>query len=258
MDTSHLSSWGRQEAQPRDVFGIQYALYDQYAAAKGKKRWGCKSTFMVSEVPTLRQHHPDARFLWLMRDPRDVAASSRRSVFSATHPVFVSELWRDQQQMALRWEREGVPQLRIYYESLLSEPEEQVRKICDFLGEEFEPQMLKYFETEEAQRSGSLSQSWAATAKPIQKDRAGSWKKSLQPKEVAWVEAITGPTMDALGYPRSLPPSDWQPSAAERFRFGLKERLQELEIELDSLRKDRNVGRRWRRALLLRRLQWRS
>lgn len=247
-----------REAQPRDVFGIQYVLYQQYALLKGKKRWGCKSTFMISEVPTLLEHHPQARLLWLVRDPRDVAVSSRRSVFSATHPVFVAELWRDQQRLGLQWEEEGRPQLRIHYEALLAEPEEQVRRICDFLGEDFEPQMLRYFETEEAQRSGGLSQSWAATAKPIQKDRAGAWKKSLSPQEVFWVEAIAGPEMERLGYPRSLPPSDWTPSTWERRRFRLKERVQELEIEWSSLQKDRNVGRRWRRALLLRRLRWQS
>ena len=252
--------WARveREARPRDVFGIQYALYGQYAAAKGKERWGCKSTFLIGEVPTLRQHHPDACFLWLVRDPRDVAASSRRSVFSATHPVFVAELWRDQQQLGLRWEREGIPLLRIHYEALLQAPEAEVQRICEFLGEKFEPQMLRYFETEEAQRSGGLSQSWATTARPIQKDRAGSWKKELSAQEVAWVEAIAGPTLEALGYSRTLPPSDWEPSFLERLQFSFRERVQELGIEWQSLRKDRNVGRRWRRALLLWRLQWRS
>lgn len=252
--------WAKVEADatPRDCFGIQYALYAQYAAQKGKLRWGCKSTFMISEVPTILRHHPDAKLLWLMRDPRDVAVSSRRSVFSATHPVFVAELWREQQQLGLRWEKEGAPILRIFYEALLENPEAQVRRITDFLEEDFEPGMLRYFETEEARKSGALSQSWAATAKPIQKDRVGSWKKGLTDQEVFWVEAIAGETMEKLGYLRSLPAQNWAPSAWERRRFQMRERVQELGIEWESFKKDRNVRRRWQRALLLRRLRWSS
>lgn len=252
--------WDRieKEAQPRDIFGIQYALYQQYAEAKGKKRWGCKSTFLISEVPTLQKHHPRAAFLWLYRDPRDVAVSSRKSVFSATHPVFVAELWTEQQKLGLRWEKEGFLLLRVRYEELLGDPEGQVRRICDVMGEEFEPQMLTYFETEEARRSGSLSGSWATTSKPIQKDRIGTWKKELKAEEVQWVEAIAGPTMKQLGYPLSRAPLDWRPSVWERRRFLMRERWQNLRIEWESLKKDRNVARRWKRAFLLRRLRWRS
>lgn len=254
--------WGRveREAWPQDCFGVQYALYAQYAAAKGRARWGCKSTFLVDAVPQLLAHHPEARFLWLVRDPRDVAASSARSVFSPAHPLFCAELWRDQQDLALAHERrypEAV--LRIRYEALTAQPEREIRRVCAFLGEEFHPDMLQHHRTDEARRSGSLSESWANTARPITR-RDGGYLRALTPAQIRLVEMIVAAPMAALGYPPAdLPiPARTDPvGRLERLRYRLADQRAGLRIEWRSLRRDRNVWLRWRRALLLRRLRWR-
>jgi hypothetical protein len=252
--------WERiaHEAAPRDSFGIQFALYAQYAAAKGKVRWGCKSTFHVAEVPALRERLPGARFLWLFRDPRDVAASARKSVFSATHPVSSAELWRDQQAQAFAAEQTGSDVLRVRYEDLIREPEAEVRRICAFLGEDFEPAMLRYHETDEARRSGELAESWKRTAEPIARDNRGKYRKVLTDEEVRWIEGICAEGMAELAYAPEHPPVPPRFDDAERARFRRQEKAEELRIELRSLVKDRNVLRRWRRAWLLRRLGWTS
>jgi hypothetical protein len=247
-----------RDAQPRDAFGVQFALYAQYAAAKGKVRWGCKSTFHVAEIATLRRLLPGARFLWLYRDPRDVAASARKSVFSATHPVSSAELWRDQQALALAAEAGHDDMLRVAYEALLADPEGQVRRICDFLGEGYEPAMLRYHETDEARRSGELSESWKRTAEPIRADNRGRYRRQLSDEEIGWIEGICAEGMAALGYTPEHPPVTPVFDTATRARFRRQERVEELRIELRSLWKDRNVARRWRRAWLLRRLGWTS
>lgn len=244
------------EAQPRDVFGIQYALYGQYATAKGKERWGCKSTFLVAQADTLAQHHPQARFLWLFRDPRDVAASSRKSVFSATHPLSVAQLWKQQQNQALKWEGQLSGVLRIRYEDLIAQPEAEVQRICAHLGEVFEPTMLNYFETTEAKRSGQLSTSWAKTAQPVQKNNKGGYQKLLSPREIQLVESCCAELMQTLDYPLSQPPQPLKIGRIEGLRFALREKVDEVKIELRSIKSDKNVGLRWKRALLLRRLRW--
>jgi hypothetical protein len=252
--------WDRvaREARPRDAFGVQFALYAQYAAAKGKARWGCKSTFHVADVPALRERLPGARFLWLFRDPRDVAASARKSVFSATHPVSSAELWRDQQAQAFAAEQTGDDVLRVRYEDLIRDPEAEVRRICAFLGEAFEPAMLRYHETDEARRSGELSESWKRTAEPIARDNRGKYRKVLSDEEIGWVEGICAEGMAELGYAPEHPPVTPRFDAATRARFRRQERVEELRIEVRSLLKDKNVLRRWRRAWLLRRLGWGS
>ncbi len=247
--------WARveREAHPRDIFGIHDAVYDQYAATKGKARWGCKSTFMVHHVPTLHANHPGARFLWLHRDPRDVAASSRESVFSPSHPVFAAELWRDQQALARDAERAWPDCVyRMSYEELVREPERVMRGVCAALGEAFEPAMLEYFATGEARRTASLSESWSNVGSAPTADRVGRAATVLSEAEITLVESICADGMSLLGYPPTRPPSPRTFTAPERARFRREQAWMDLGIEWRSFRKDKNVGRRWRRALWLR------
>src|SRR5262249_10977142 len=67
------------EAAGRDVYCVKAAIYNQFRRAMGKPRWGCKSTFVIHYVDRVRRWHPDAQFIHLVRDGRDVAASAKRS-----------------------------------------------------------------------------------------------------------------------------------------------------------------------------------
>lgn len=246
-------------APKRSLFGVYLALHDVLRAHAGKARWGCKSTFMVDHVDLVRATCPDARFLWLYRDARDVAASARESVFSAFAPAFSARLWADQQAKALAAEPGGGI-LRVPYESLVAEPEAQVRRICAFLGEEFEPAMLRWFEREEATKSASLSESWKNTATPMQTSRLARYRKDLSPEDIAVVEEIAGPTLLALGYPLdgpARPPPTGMAAWLREVRWSLIEDWSRLRVEWRSLWKDKNVGRRWRRAWLMTTIRWR-
>jgi hypothetical protein len=249
-----------REARPRNAFGIYVALMDQARDAAKKARWGCKSTFMVDHVPAILERFPDAKLLFLVRDPRDVACSSRKSIFSTFHPYFTAELWRDQQTTGLRWLDELPRQTMrlVKYEELVASPEGYVSGICSFLGEPFEPQMLKFFETKEARRSASLSESWGNTADPVSARSVGRYRGELSERELLVLEHVAEGPMLRLGYRPLHRESELRTvriGATERSRFATSERLAWLRAELRSLRNDKNVWRRWRRGLLLWRLR---
>lgn len=253
--------WSRVESEcpVHDIHFIQWFINDLYAAHKGKPLWGEKSTFLVEEVPLLHETFPSARFLWLYRDPRDVAVSSRRSVFSATHPVHVAELWRDQQRLAARWEALFPDHVvRIPYERLVAEPLPEMERVCGALGVPFEPAMLDYFTTPEARRSSDLSESWARTGEAPRTDHVGRWRVALEPEEIDWIEGICSEGMGLLGYAPTGAATPPVFTAWDRARFALAATVENLRIEGRSLRKDKNVWRRWRRAWVLRRLGWRG
>ncbi|MBM4392971.1 MAG: sulfotransferase [Deltaproteobacteria bacterium] len=251
------------EARPRDALGITAALYDQYREAHGKARWACKSTFMVEHVAAILARDPGAKLLLLVRDPRDVAVSSRDSVFSSFHPFFTARLWDAQQRTGLAWvERLPPSTMRVvHYEALVREPECTVRELCSFIEEDFHPDMLRFFETQEAQRSGALSESWRRTAEPIRDDTVARWKGALSDAEVRLVESACGDTMSRLGY---TPANDStarlaaRPGPARLAVLWLIERLLHLRVEWRSIRRDKNVGLRWRRGWLLWRLRARA
>ncbi len=256
----HIHPWKRlpdeervlREARPRDSFGIHAAVYEQYREGEGKARWGCKSTFMIAEVPAILERFPMTKLVWLVRDPRDVAASSRLSVFSTFHPYHTALLWREQQSVGLRW-RNSLPRHTLHllhYEKLVTSPEEELHRLCAFLEEDFDPKMQQHQQSQEARRSASLAESWGKTSEPIGKDRVGSWRGALTHEEAGLVEGVCGDLMETLGYPRETPPSP-PPGPLQRWRFVLEETRLRLLVEARSWRKDRNVTRRWEREAWL-------
>ncbi|RME24808.1 MAG: sulfotransferase [Deltaproteobacteria bacterium] len=248
------------EADPRDLLGLLFGLHQQHLEATGKARWGNKSTFMLDHVDRVLRHRPDARFVWLVRDPRDVAVSSRKSVFSPFHPWFTARLWAEQQRRCLELEeRLGADVvLRLRYEDLLADPEGTVRRLCAFLDEDFEPAMLRYHETREAQRGAALSESWQNTAAPVLRGNSGKWRAALSHEEIAAVEGECGELMDRLGYVREAPEPGLAPDRATLLRWRLQNERDRVRVEWRSLRHDRNHWRRWGRALLMDYLHLRS
>lgn len=245
-------------AGPPDLFSVYAAFHDAVRDHEGKARWGCKSTFMIAQGRRIVQEWPDARLLWLYRDPRDVAASSRESVFSTFHPANTGALWDAQQRQGLALEQAGVPMLRVQYEALIADPEGQVRRICDYLGEAFHPPMLEFFKGAEARKSASLSESWKNTAAPIRTEGLQRWKGDLTDTEVLAIEAVAGETMEALGYTPEHPAAAraaFQPGAVQRAGWWLEDEWSWLKVEARSFRRDKNFGRRWARAVLLKRIR---
>jgi len=236
-------------AQPMDLFGIFVAIYEWQQQEVGKARWGCKSTFMIHHVDRILARFPNAKFIWLIRDPRDVAASSRESVFNPCHPYLTASLWCEQQRIGL--EREVyLPKanwMRLHYEDLVEAPEETVRGICRFIGENFEPQMLRFSETPAAKLSASLSKSWANTASPVLRNRTGNYRKKLTEGEIRLVEDVAGELMVPLGYRFDFEPSDLAVRRPNQVELAIGEFLGRCRVEWKSLRQDRNHWQRWRR-----------
>ena len=237
------------DAHPRDAFGVLCALYDQYCQGVGKARWGCKSTFMIHHTPRIRARYPDARFVWLVRDPRDVAASSRRSVFSPFHPVLTAELWREQQRIGLDLER-SLPDgslMRLRYEDLLADPEAEVRRLCAFLDEAFDEGLLAFHRTAAARRLGSLSESWRNATAPVLRNNAGKYRTELTRAEIGAVESVAGELMTPLEYPMDTDGSTRTDGVFRRASYHLLDTRWRAAVELRSMRRDSNHWRRWTR-----------
>ena len=244
-------------AQPHSLLGVFASIYDQHLAHTGKRRWGCKSTFMVHHVAEALARDPGARFIWLVRDPRDVAVSSRRSVFSPFHPLFTAELWDTQQREAMRAAEEHPDAvLMVRYEALITELEPTLRGIMDFLGEELQPEMLAHEETAAAKKGANLSESWQNTGAKVKSDNFGKYRKALSTREIGLVQAAAGETMRALGYELDVVPTPRRPPLS-RSVYGLMDVMWQLKVEVRSLFRDANHWRRWGRAVLMRALGWR-
>ena len=237
-------------ADPPDLVGVMKGLYEQAAAAAGKEDWGCKSTFVIDHARRVGEQMPEARFVHLVRDVRDVAASSMTSVFNPSHPVHVAELWRRQQERGLALaEQNPEAWLRVHYEDLVADPETSLQRICEHIGRDYAPEMLAYHRSREAEKGAKLSASWENTARPPQATRVGRYAKVFDEATVSAIEWAAGPVLWELGYEPVT--TGKRPPWGARARYQLSALRQRGRIEWSSLNTDANHWRRWRREVTL-------
>ena len=94
---------------------------------------------------------PKARIIHVVRDPRDVAISTYMSGYNGkTHPWttrldWIVDAWMNSQRLMAHWsEHLDLPMLEVRYEHLVEKPEEEVRRILDFLGVEWDADCLEF------------------------------------------------------------------------------------------------------------------
>ncbi len=104
-----------------------------------------------AEMHPFHVHVPDGKVIMIVRDPRDVLLSNRKRV---EQEVDVETFWRGSHLMALDdWANlavlhrsfdqiQGRTYLQVRYEDLVAGPEATLRRLCDFLGVAFAPEML--------------------------------------------------------------------------------------------------------------------
>jgi hypothetical protein len=161
---------------------------------------------------------PEARFIHLRRDPRDVARSwmeygwSGNAWAAARTWGALERLWSE---VRSRIPKERVFELR--FEDLVSDPPASLEAICEFLGVAYDAQMLDYHRS--------------STYGPVDPKQVAKWRTALSPNEQRIFEGEIGDLLVARGYERcGLPPLHVGPLLARWFAFD--DRLRRLRVRL--------------------------
>ena len=220
-----LREWG---VSPEDVRGrlrpgmplgpAVAAVYETYAAARGKHRWGDKTPMYMTELPLLERLFPDALYVHLVRDGRDAATS-----FLAMARGIVTESWahpRSAADFACQWRTEVEAgralgarvgddrYLEVRYEDLVQAPAAAVERICAFAGLAFDPGMLAYADEVDVS-SKPHQQRLAHAPTPGVRD----WRSEMGMEDVRAFAAVAGGLLAELGYENAD-----APTRAERVR----------------------------------------
>jgi hypothetical protein len=178
------------------------ATYEAFAAQHGKVRWGDKTPRYVEHLQELAGLFPEARFVHLVRDGRNVALSYAHTDFGPKTVPRAAAIWKKRVSAGLADGRPLGPEryLEVRYEELAADTETVVKDICSFLAISFDPQMFDEEErmkgaTERAQRFNPH-----VTGKTIAKTR--SWEEDMPPAQIEVFEAIAGDLLSDLGYVR--------------------------------------------------------
>lgn len=175
----------------------------------GKPRVGDKSPENSRHIGLLARWFPRARFIHIVRDGRDVVASLLRQSwrFADTgepmpicqSPEAAATYWRDTVARA----RCGLARapgraITVRYEELVHDPEGQLRRVLDFLGEPFDAAVLR--PAGPGARLPGHESSSAAVAEPIQVGAIGRWRHELDDPGIQAVDAVCGSLLAELGY----------------------------------------------------------
>ncbi|NVN98075.1 MAG: sulfotransferase [Geobacteraceae bacterium] len=246
-----------REAAARELICIYFAIYDQYLEYSGKKRWCCKSTFMIDHIADILRFYPDARFIFMVRDGRDVAVSAKSSIFNHYHVFYSARRWQREQRLGLDWLKKLLPeQIRLLrYEELTTAPEKTVSALCEFLALPYDARMLEYHRMGEAKKSGSLSVSWENTSKPVMSQNRERFRTALSTHEIRLFEAVAGDELQELDYaPANSAEYLLQMNdklTVEKTEYQLFELSMKMKTELRHLLRDKNSAARIKKNLYM-------
>lgn len=166
-------------------------------------------------APVMAAMFPEAKIIHLLRDPRDVARSSvgmgwsGNSYYGVDHWIGTETDW---DAAGIRPERV----LEVRFETLISDIQGELPRICDFLGVAFDPRMLDYHEQ--------------TTYAPPDPSIAGKWREKAAPREIALIEGRLGTLLEARGYGSDAAPV--QPGTIEALRLVCQHRLNRWRFKL--------------------------
>jgi hypothetical protein len=148
-------------------------------------------------------YYPDSKFVYLVRDPRDMAYEWRIAGPLRGGIQTGVNVWHEDQEKSIRIygtlsEEEKV--LIVKFEQLLADTENTLAKICGFLGEKYSPSMLNFHEDPLLRQNAVRLRPWNDLQKPLMKDNFGFYKEKLTETEIRFIEATCYEQMDFLGY----------------------------------------------------------
>jgi hypothetical protein len=162
-----------------------------------------KDTEYVRYFPHLKKAYPESYLINIIRDPRDVVLSRRKTpwgskrsaVFHAAEYVHYFKKNQLEGQKLF-----GNKYIKVQFEHLIESPKKEIKRVLDRLGLNFEEAVLDY-----SKNSSSLiandEKAWKGNAdKPILTENSNKWQSELDKGVVGLIESEIGSQMEELGY----------------------------------------------------------
>jgi len=195
---------------------IVEVIYRWHMEAEGKARWGDKTPVYIEILPQLATMFPNSRFIHLVRDGRDVAKSHQAAGWAGPWLHDNTREWTRALECHRRWAssefRERILQVR--YEELVLDTEATLRKICQFIGERFEPQMLSWQGTVDQRVPERERHIHTKLKRRIDPDSVARWQHEMSARELFVAEAFMGTHLRRVGYERRYQGPLWAPAFA--------------------------------------------
>lgn len=180
--------------------------FDLMTISENKKRWIEKTPKHLYSIPLLRKLFPGCKFILIIRDGRDVACSIEARYGSLEDGI---NRWIDDNRAGEPfWKDADVHVLK--YEDIIENFSESIRGTLNFMGEDFEEQVLrshekpKYYYSKKIEKPPDTSQAhheqyrnWQINQKLF--DGRGKWRQLSDEKKTI-IKKAAGDMLVEYGY----------------------------------------------------------
>lgn len=187
-----------------------------YMLRHGKTWWADKTPPHIDHIDHLLEIFPDAKFVELVRDGRDVALSIMGLPFGGNNAFAAGKRWAT----CIRKGAEARAELPdrvvlVRYEDLVTQPEVEVRRVSDFLGIPFEDDMLAVEKTDITKLQKDQQQWFSNLWAGINQTAMGKWRTKMSQHDQRLFLAAAGDELALHGYDHGgLKPLDVNPAYA--------------------------------------------
>ncbi|MDB5255499.1 MAG: sulfotransferase superfamily protein [Chitinophagaceae bacterium] len=206
---SYFNYW-EMSVTTEDVFYLKHNVphclesvisffYQKYSKAYHPNAtvWGDKTPFLIYHTDVLNTLFPNARFIFITRDGRDVIESFTKN-----------NIYQDIPYLCRRWiyslkERDRLKKKKpksvhlLQYEELVNDPVKEVEKICNFLSIPFH---TSYLDNSWVHMGDDEQVHFSNTKLKVHVNNVGKWKKSLSLPEQEEIEKAIGLLLKKNGY----------------------------------------------------------
>lgn len=187
---------------PGSFAAVVARFHELYALAKGKPLWANIDIATLEHMDLANRLFPQARFLHIVRDGRDVALSHETYRYGGSNTLECAERWVQQLRTNLKMGAMLDPgrYRTLRYEDLVLDSENTLREVCRFIGVDYSPAMLDYPQMVADKIPESRRSLWPALDKPPVKSKVYGWKQRMGAAKRMVFENVANGLLRELGY----------------------------------------------------------
>ncbi len=125
-----------------DTIASTMHKWDTECKNAGKNRWVEKTPPHIFQIPRFLAFRPNSRIIVMLRDGRDVVCSLKPRSFHSDFNVRINRWVYDNMAALPYWDHPHVKVVK--YEELVTNTDEILHEICDFIDEDYSQDMLEY------------------------------------------------------------------------------------------------------------------
>jgi Sulfotransferase family len=184
------------------------------------KIWGDKTPRYIHFLERLRESFPDARFIVVLRDPRDAVLSMSEAWGRSLGRGAI--VWREAARIADREInlRKAPDTILVRYEDIALNPEQTMLEVAKWLGAAFSPATLEEYVGEEK---------WgAARGDKVVTTSIGRFREKLSGTDVALIESIALAEMQSMGYAPERAKEPYSPTRMQQWWWRISDAAHSL------------------------------